>query len=86
MDTEQKIDVKQALRVFDKATKEGHKEGNEWHYQGLTVSTDYDGYTIFINSPKVKLTVFFHNKFSVDSTSSKELEEFIRLLDRLDSK
>ncbi|MCO1334941.1 DUF3081 domain-containing protein [Microbulbifer sp. OS29] len=85
MDAEHTINVKQALRVFDKATKEGRKEGNEWHYQGLTVSTDFDGYTLFINSPKVKLTVFFHNKFSVDSTSRKELEEFIRLLDRLDS-
>ncbi|WNZ54848.1 DUF3081 family protein [Microbulbifer sp. EKSA008] len=85
MDAEQKIDVKQALRVFDRATKEGRKEGNEWHYQGLAVSTDFDGYTVFINSPKVKLTIFFHNKFSVDSTSSKELEEFIRLLKKLDS-
>ncbi|WP_226648001.1 DUF3081 family protein [Microbulbifer variabilis] len=84
MDKESKIDVKQALRVFDRVTREGQKEADGWHYQGLTVSTDFDGYTVFINSDKVKLTVFFHNKFSVDYGSDRDLQDFNRLLASLD--
>ncbi|GAB2876125.1 DUF3081 family protein [Microbulbifer echini] len=84
MEEEHKVDVKQALRVFDRATREGRKEADGWHYQGLTVSTDFDGYTVFINSAKVRLTVFFHNKFAVDYSSHKDLQDFIRLLASLD--
>ncbi|WP_444900450.1 DUF3081 family protein [Microbulbifer sp. VAAC004] len=86
MEEESKIDVKQALRVFDRVTREGHKETDGWHYKGLTVNTDFDGYTVFINSAKVKLTVFFHNKFSIDYSSDRELQDFIRLLASLDQK
>lgn len=84
MQEEHKVDVKQALRVFDRATREGSKEGDGWHFKGLTVSTDFDGYTVFINSPKVKLTIFFHNKFSVDYERSKDLQEFVNLLASID--
>lgn len=84
MGEEHKVDVKQALRVFDRATKEGQKEADGWHFQGLTMSTDFDGYTVFINSSKVKLTVFFHNKYSVDYENSKDLGEFLKLIASLD--
>lgn len=84
MEQEHKIDVKQALRVFDKATREGVKEGDGWHYRGLTVSTDFDGYTVFINSAKVQLTVFFHNKYTVDYKNAHDLQEFVDLLKKLD--
>ncbi|MFS1523390.1 DUF3081 family protein [Microbulbifer sp. 2304DJ12-6] len=84
MEEAHKVDVKQALRVFDRVTREGRKERDGWHYQGLTVSTDFDGYTAFIHSSKVKLTIFFHNKFSVDYKSGKDLQEFLNLIDRLD--
>ncbi|WP_193163941.1 DUF3081 family protein [Microbulbifer hainanensis] len=84
MDQEHKIDVKQALRVFDKATREGEKKEDGWHFRGLTMSTDFDGYTVFINSPKVQLTVFFHNKYTVDYGNALELQEFVELLDKLD--
>lgn len=84
MEQEHKIDIKQALRVFDKATREGVKEADGWHYRGLTVSTDFDGYTVFINSPKVQLTVFFHNKYTVDYQNAFDLREFVDLLEKLD--
>ncbi|MFC6635491.1 DUF3081 family protein [Microbulbifer taiwanensis] len=84
MEQEHKIDVKQALRVFDRATKEGIKEKDGWHYRGLTVSTDFDGYTVFINSAKVQLTVFFHNKYTVDYQNAHDLQEFVDLLAKLD--
>lgn len=84
MDQEHKIDVKQALRVFDKITRKGVKEEDGWHYRGLTASTDFDGYTVFISSSKVQLTIFFHNKYTVDYANAMELEEFVNLLEKID--
>ena len=84
MEQEHKIDVKQALRVFDKATREGEKKEDGWHYRGLTMSTDFDGYTVFINSPKVQLTIFFHNKYTVDYGSALDLQEFVDQLANID--
>lgn len=84
MEKEHKIDVMQALRVFDKATKEGVKDDDGWHYRGLTVSTDFDGYTVFIKSNTVELSIFFHNKYSVDCASERDLEDFVQLLGQLD--
>lgn len=84
MEKEHKIDVKQALRVFDKATREGEKRDDGWHYRGLTCSTDFDGYTVFISNGKVVLTVFFHNKYTVDYGNPLELQEFVDLLAKVD--
>ncbi|MDP5208715.1 DUF3081 family protein [Microbulbifer sp. 2205BS26-8] len=84
MEEEHKVDVKQALRVFNRVTRDGRKTHDGWHYQGLTVSTDFDGYTVFIHSNRVKLSIFFHNKFSVDYQNSNDLQEFLDLLARLD--
>ncbi|WP_078083743.1 DUF3081 family protein [Microbulbifer mangrovi] len=84
MEYEHKIDVKQALRVFDKITKLGEKTEDGWRYRGLTASTDFDGYTIFLRSQKVELTIFFHNKFSVSCRFPMDLEEFIEMMDKID--
>ena len=84
MHQEQKIDVKLALRVFDKITQHGEKSEQGWRYRGLTASTDFDGYTVFLSSPKVELTIFFHNKFTVDYRNPMDLEEFIELLEKID--
>ncbi|WP_237055857.1 DUF3081 family protein [Microbulbifer sediminum] len=86
MEQEHKIDVKQALRVFDRITREGEKRDDGWHYRGLTAETDFDGYTVFISSPKVRLTVFFHNKYTVDYRNAHELGEFVDLLKKLDQR
>jgi Protein of unknown function (DUF3081) len=83
-ENETKIDIKKALRVFDKATREGEKRDDGWHYRGLTVSTDFDGYTVFMNWQNVQLTIFFHNKFTVDCKNAFQLQEFTELLEKLD--
>ncbi|WGL17326.1 DUF3081 family protein [Microbulbifer bruguierae] len=84
MEQQHKIDIKQALRVFDRITREGEKHGDEWQFQGLFASTDLDGYTVFIRSPKVELTIFFHNKYTVDYRNAVDLHEFVELLEKLD--
>ncbi|WP_091512647.1 DUF3081 family protein [Microbulbifer yueqingensis] len=84
MEQEHKIDVRQALRAFDRITREGEKRDDGWHYQGLTASTDFDGYTVFISSAKVRLTIFFHNKYTVDYRNAFELHEFAEQLRKLD--
>lgn len=84
MEQEHKIDIKQALRVFDKATRKGEKREDGWHFRGITATTDFDGYTVMINTPKVQLTIFFHNKYTVDYARAHDLQEFIEVLEKLD--
>ncbi|WP_066963903.1 DUF3081 family protein [Microbulbifer sp. Q7] len=84
MEHEYKIDVKQALRVFDKITREGEKTAHGWQYRGLTASTDFDGYTVFLRSQTVELTIFFHNKFTVNCTKPTDLEDFVALMNKID--
>lgn len=84
MNIEQKIDVKQALRVFDKITQLGEKTEQGWQYRGLSASTDFDGYTVFLRSATVELTIFFHNKFTIECRNALDLEEFIELLGKIE--
>ncbi|MBY6189140.1 DUF3081 family protein [Microbulbifer agarilyticus] len=84
MELEQKIDVKQALRVFNRVTKEGKKIDDGWQFHGLTASTDFDGYTVFLRTNRVELTIFFHNKFKVECSNALDLDDFVELLKKLD--
>ncbi|WP_288129569.1 DUF3081 family protein [Microbulbifer sp.] len=84
MDLEHRVDIKQALRVFEIITRKGEKTEEGWRYRGLTASTDFDGYTVFLRSASVELTIFFHNKFTVDCRNAMELEEFIGLLEKVE--
>ncbi len=53
-------------------------------YKGLTASQDFDGYTIILKDDYVSVTVFFHNKFSLDYTRSAALQGFLEKLDQVD--
>ena len=80
-DTE--INIQKVLSVFDVITKQGERHGDEYQYQGLRAHTDFDGYTIFIENDYVCLTVFFHNKFSLESSSQKEKMLFLNKIDEI---
>lgn len=80
----EKIDIRQALRVFDKMTIDGQRIGNEYHLDDLVAYTDFDGYTVTIRSNHASLDVFFHNKFSFKYTNDKEKAFFLKKIDELD--
>ena len=84
MELEHKIDIKQALHVVDIITRKGEKTADGWRYRGLTADTDFDGYTVFLRSSKVELTIFFHNKFTVDCHRATDLDDFIELMKKIE--
>ena len=81
---ETKIDVRKVLRVFNKVQDLGTAVGNGYQYKGLTANQDFDGYTIILKDDYVSITVFFHNKFSLDYTRSAMLHAFLEKIDQVD--
>lgn len=81
-----KIDVSTALLVYEKVVQYGQRDGEETCLDGIWVSSDFDGYTLFIRDDLVKLTIFFHNKYSVDCGSRKALMNFNDKLEAIQRK
>ncbi len=79
-----KLDIRVALSVFDKVISKGEKQGEAFILEGLYATPSFDGYTITLSDEKVTLTIQFHNKFTVEHSSKKSLDEFMLKLDRID--
>lgn len=72
-----KIQVKEALAVFGKITSRGTKIEDGHVLNGIKATSDFDGYTIVLSNDYVKLTIFFHNRFTFDYSSAKERDSFM---------
>ena len=81
-----KVDVRQALRVFNTIMEHGEQRGGESHLGGIIASAGYDGYTVTLRNDYVTLNVYFHNKFSLDFSSRQQLMLFLDKLAALDRK
>ena len=84
MEEETAIPIRQALRVFQKVCDEGEKQGDSYVLNGLTASTDFDGYTVYLSSADVTLTIYFHNKYDVQCKNRLALQNFVALINKLD--
>jgi DUF3081 family protein len=84
----QKIKVRQALKAFELVRLHGEKEsqssqqamsqmGDSYSLYGLNVSSDYDGYNVVLSDARVRLHIFFHNKFECKYDSGSALDAFI---------
>lgn len=79
------INAHQAIRVYQKIREHGTKNGAEYALNGLSGSTDFDGYTVFLSDGKVSLSVHFHYKYTLDYKYPQALDAFIekiRLIDK----
>lgn len=85
MRMEEKVNVKQALRVYETIVTKGVKNGDQHCFNGLCASSDFDGYTITICNEAVSLTIQFHNKFTMDFPNSKAKAAFLQQLDEMDN-
>lgn len=77
------IEPKVVLQAADKIRQHGQRR--EWDYllEGISLMISPDEYTIILKNSKVSLSMFFHNKFKVDSNKQSELEEFYVLLEHI---
>ena len=80
-----KLDVMQALQVVDKITVHGVKQGHGYSLDGLHATPSYDGYTVTLSDKVVDLNIYFHNTFTFEYKTSKQLGEFMLKLERVAS-
>ncbi|MGB5324096.1 MAG: DUF3081 family protein [Pseudomonadales bacterium] len=79
----EKIDVRRALQVFNFILEHGQKGENVYRYNGLNAASAVDGYTISLYNDYVRLDILFHNRFTLDYSNEKELEQFCEKIDAI---
>lgn len=80
----EKINIKKSLRVFNTILAKGDKQENEYTLNGLSASTDFDGYTATLRNDYARLDIYFHNTFSFSYTNNKEKLLFLEKIDLID--
>ena len=83
--TDARLDIRMVLRVFNTVRDRGAQRGDGYFWQGMTVTSDYDGYTLELSDGHCTLTVRFHNKYTFDCPNRVLRQQFIDLLKRIDS-
>ncbi|WP_144391830.1 DUF3081 family protein [Pleionea sediminis] len=79
------LDIHKTLKIFQTIIKHGSKIDNKHRLNGVFADSDFDGYTIVLTDEKVTLTVFFHNKYQIDSPNKLAEQEFFQKLDAIHS-
>ncbi|MDA0273506.1 MAG: DUF3081 family protein [Proteobacteria bacterium] len=77
----EKINIKMALRAFNRIRLEGIERSGEHHLNGVSAGSGFDGYTITLHDDYVTLRIFFHNKFKLDFVNKRHLKTFIERIE-----
>lgn len=72
-----KLEIIQALSVFEKILTYGVRQGDEFFLDGLWATPSFDGYTATLHDNDVSLNIEFHNKVRWNYDSSKDLDIFM---------
>lgn len=80
------IDVKKALRVYQKITSSGVQKEGAYVLDGLKAAQSFDGYTASIFNERVRLDLLFHNKFTFTFDNKKERSDFLEKLEKIDKR
>lgn len=73
-----KIDINLALLAFDKVVKQGIKSEDGHTFEGITASSDFDGYTLVLQDKLSSLTIFFHNKYELEGPDNKAMDRLTK--------
>ncbi|AWB66465.1 DUF3081 domain-containing protein [Saccharobesus litoralis] len=74
------LDVSGLLAAFNKISQYGQRTESGYKLDGIEASSDFDGYTVYLSDGVSQLTVFFHNKYQLDTPDNAASE---RLLNKL---
>ncbi|NCP65764.1 MAG: DUF3081 domain-containing protein [Paraglaciecola sp.] len=74
------LDSKFILQVFELIRQQGEKQDDVYVFKGVTASSDFDGYTLFLRDHHVQLSFGFHNQYHLDYEKDEHLEQFINKL------
>ena len=81
---DKKVNVGKAFRAYQKVVDLGVKEKDQYVFQGVTVWSELDGYSITLTAGRVTLRIFFHQRFSLEAPNSEEAALFLRNLERIE--
>lgn len=80
----EKLEVKQALRVFQHVVDRGAKVPGGYRLDGILADPGHDGYTVTLTDGTVTLRIFFHNAYEFEYRRRIDLDAFLDKLDKLD--
>lgn len=76
-----KVKISEVLLAVSLITQRGEVRDGVYHYNGLAVQADADGYTVVVKDDESSLTVMFHNTYKVATTQRRALKAFFQKLD-----
>ena len=77
------IDSKLILQVFDIIRLQGEKRGESYFLHGIEASSDFDGYTLFLQDAQVQLSFGFHNQYHLEYSNDEHLQQFMLKLNAI---
>ena len=77
------LDTHLILDVYEIVHTHGEHNGDEYELEGIKVSTDHDGYTVYLSGHGVEMRLEFHNKYHLDYQTERQLDLFTRKLEQL---
>lgn len=75
------VQSKFVLSVFEKIRQHGTHEDEKYFLEGVYASTDFDGYTLYLNDALVNLSFGFHNQYHFDYEQTEHYEQFTKKLE-----
>lgn len=72
-----RLTIREFLRVFDKVRSNGDKLEHKYQLGELFAWHDYDGYTCWLGFKDVKVTLMFHGALNIRYTDSSNYSDFI---------
>jgi hypothetical protein len=77
------LDCKTILSVFEYIQGHGEAVNNAKCINGISAFTDHDGYTVYLKSNSVTLTLGFHNTYHLDYQRVSQKDEFFIAINKL---
>ena len=79
----EKLDSRTALMAFQIITDKGEKAAEGYSLDGLTATSDIDGYTVQLSDGTVTVHVMFHHSIAFDTPSNRATGHFLSRVDKL---
>lgn len=71
-----RIPTHDLLLVYEIIRRFGNKTDTGYQWQGITASSDYDGYTVFLSADGVSMQLGFHHSYRLDYQNVKHFDAF----------
>lgn len=71
-----RIPTHDLLLVYELIQRFGTKIDTGYQWQGITASSDYDGYTVFLCADGVSMQLGFHHTYHLDYQHARQFDAF----------